>query len=117
MIYSRIDYEGKIKRNDFNQITPGKPFMMMDLSKLSLNRYNMYYDNTDLRKLEKVLKVNLKYDRKKSARKRSKSPKRRSIMKSLDKSEFAESIRELSDHSRFMIKQVNKKTTPHITIS
>jgi hypothetical protein len=45
MIYSRIDYEGKIKRKDFDQITPGKPFMMMDLSKLSLNRYNMYYDN------------------------------------------------------------------------
>ena len=79
----------------------------------------MYYDNADLRKLEKIIKVNLKSERKKSARKRTKSPKRRSIMKSLDKSEFAESIyaRELSDHSRLMIKQVNKKTTPHITIS
>ena len=45
MTLTKIDYEGKIKRKDFQLIEPRKPFVMMDLSKLNLNRYNMYYDN------------------------------------------------------------------------
>ena len=56
MTLPKIDYEGKIKRKDFELIIPKKPYVLMDLSKLNLNRFNMYYDNHELRYLEKRLR-------------------------------------------------------------
>jgi hypothetical protein len=71
-------------------MVPKKPYVLMDLSKLNLNRFNMYYDNHELRYLEKRL-------RKESPKKRSKSPTRVSIKKGLVNSEFSDAIKTLSN--------------------